>query len=92
MLAALAVGTPLRAFRRTEYSLYQENGRWWLGRRVASAATYDVLAGPLRPPPESGPAFSTGRGLGSLGGSGWGGAGQQRLRACQRLWEHVHEE
>ena len=58
VLAGVVVCTPVRAFRRTEYALYQKNGRWWLGRRVGSAPIYDVLAGPLRPPPESGPAFT----------------------------------
>ncbi len=58
VLAGLRVGTPVRAFRRTEYALYRKYGRWWLGRRFGSAPIYDILAGPLRPPPESGPAFT----------------------------------
>ncbi len=42
------VGAPLRAFRSIEYGLYQEGGRWWLGRKVGAAASYEKLTGPLR--------------------------------------------
>ncbi len=42
------VGAPLRAFRRIEYGLYQEGGRWWLGRKVGTALSYEKLTGPLR--------------------------------------------
>ncbi len=46
--ADVAVGAPFRAFRRTEYGLYQADGRWWLGRKVGGAATYEKMTGPLR--------------------------------------------
>lgn len=44
----LQVGVPFRAFRRIEYGLYEEGGRWWLGRKVGDAASYEKLTGPLR--------------------------------------------
>lgn len=52
------VGAPVRLFRRIEYGLYQEDGRWWLGRRIGSAASYERLIGPLRPPTDSGLVFT----------------------------------
>lgn len=42
------VGSPFRTFRRVEYSLYQEYGRYWLGRKVGAAASYEMMTGPLR--------------------------------------------
>lgn len=45
--AGLAVGAPLRAFRRVEYGLYADGGRWWLGRKVGAAGSYQKLTGPL---------------------------------------------
>ncbi len=48
------VGAPFRAFRSTQYGIYQEDGRWWLGRKVGAAASYEKLAGPLRAPADSG--------------------------------------
>ncbi len=48
LLDYVQVGSPLRAFRRIEYGLYQEGGRWWLGRKVGTAASYEKLTGPLR--------------------------------------------
>lgn len=56
-LAGVRVGAPFRAFRRVQYGIYSENGRWWLGRKVGSATSYEMLTGPLRPPTASGPAF-----------------------------------
>ena len=46
--ATIGVGTPWREFRRVEYGLFQEDGRWWLGRKVAGAASFEKLTGPLR--------------------------------------------
>lgn len=40
-------GSPLRAFRKVEYSLMESDGRWWLGSKVGSAAGFEVLTGPL---------------------------------------------
>jgi len=53
----VAVGAPLRAFRRVQYGIYQEGGRWWLGRKVGSSASYERLTGPLRAPADSGLKF-----------------------------------
>jgi hypothetical protein len=48
------LGAPYRAFRRVTYGIYQEEGRWWLGRRVGSSTTFEMLTGPLRAPTDSG--------------------------------------
>ena len=40
-----------------EYSEYQQGGRWWLGRKVGAAASYEQLTGPLIAP-SSGLAFT----------------------------------
>jgi hypothetical protein len=46
----IQVGAPFRSFRRVEYAEYQLNNRWWLGRKVGSATSYDQLTGPLLSP------------------------------------------
>ncbi len=46
----LKIGAPFRSFRRVEYAEYQLNNRWWLGRKVGAAASYDQLTGPLVAP------------------------------------------
>jgi len=46
----IKVGAPFRSFRRVEYAEYQLNNRWWLGRKVGAAASYDQLTGPLVSP------------------------------------------
>jgi type II secretory pathway pseudopilin PulG len=51
------LGAPYRAFRRTTYGIFQESGRWWLGRRVGSSNTWERLTGPLRAPADSGLYF-----------------------------------
>jgi hypothetical protein len=56
--AYIKVGAPLRNFRRVEYAEYQLNNRWWLGRRVGAAATYEQLTGPLLAPASNGLAFT----------------------------------
>lgn len=53
----IKVGAPFRSFRRVEYSEYQQGGRWWLGRKVGAAASYEQLTGPLLAP-SSGLAFT----------------------------------
>lgn len=53
----IKVGAPFRSFRRVLYTEFQQNGRWWLGRKIGSAATYDQLTGPLIAP-SSGLAFA----------------------------------
>ena len=52
------IGAPFKSFRRIQYGAFQQNGRWWLGRRVGSAAAYELLTGPLRPPSDSGLVFT----------------------------------
>ena len=46
--ADIALGAPLRTFRRIEYGLFAADGRWWLGRRVG-AGSWEKLTGPLLP-------------------------------------------
>ena len=48
--SSIKVGAPFRGFRRVLYTEFQQNGRWWLGRKVGDAATYDQLTGPLVAP------------------------------------------
>jgi prepilin-type N-terminal cleavage/methylation domain-containing protein len=55
--AGLGVGSVVRGFQKTVYKLAQVNGRWWLTRRVGSAATYDIVTGPLRSDTDSGLVF-----------------------------------
>ena len=55
--AGVVVGSPVRAFRRTQYGLYQEGGRWWLGRKVGSSSTWEGLTGPFASPADSGLVF-----------------------------------
>ncbi len=51
------VGSLVRSFRSVQYGIYQDGGRWWLGRQVGSAASYEKLTGPLRQPSDSGLVF-----------------------------------
>lgn len=48
------VGAPFRAFHRVEYGMFQDDGRWWLGRKIGAAASYEKLIGPLLSPTDSG--------------------------------------
>ncbi len=48
------LGAAFRAFRRIEYGLFLEDGRWWLGRKIGAAASYEKLTGPLSSPSDSG--------------------------------------
>jgi prepilin-type N-terminal cleavage/methylation domain-containing protein len=54
----IKVGAPFRGFRRVEYSEYQQNGRWWLGRRIGAASSYEQLTGPLLAPASNGLRFA----------------------------------
>jgi type II secretory pathway pseudopilin PulG len=54
----IKVGAPFRSFRRTQYAEYQQNNRWWLGRKVGAAAAYELLTGPLLAPASNGLAFT----------------------------------
>jgi prepilin-type N-terminal cleavage/methylation domain-containing protein len=53
----IKVGVPFRTFRRVEYAEFQQNSRWWLGRKVGAAASYERLTGPLLAPASNGLAF-----------------------------------
>jgi prepilin-type N-terminal cleavage/methylation domain-containing protein len=55
--AYLKVGAPFRSFKRVQYAEFQLNSRWWLGRKVGAAASYEQLTGPLVAP-SSGLAFA----------------------------------
>jgi prepilin-type N-terminal cleavage/methylation domain-containing protein len=48
--SGIKVGAPFRSFRRVEYAEYTLNGRWWLGRKVSGASSYEQLTGPLASP------------------------------------------
>lgn len=54
----IKVGAPFRSFRRVEYAEYQLNNRWWLGRKVGAATSYEQLTGPLVPPAANGLTFA----------------------------------
>jgi len=45
----IKVGAPVRAYRRVQYGQYLLDGRWWLGRKVGAAASFEQLTGPLLP-------------------------------------------
>ncbi len=64
--SGIRVGAPLRMFRRVEYAEYQAQGRWWLGRRVGGAATYEQLTGPLLAPGSGGLTFAYYDALGAV--------------------------
>ena len=46
----IKIGAPFRSFRRVQYAEYQLNNRWWLGRKIGAAASYEQLTGPLVAP------------------------------------------
>jgi prepilin-type N-terminal cleavage/methylation domain-containing protein len=54
----ITTGAPFRSYRRVEYSEYTSNSRWWLGRKVGAAATYEQLTGPLLSPSLNGLQFA----------------------------------
>jgi hypothetical protein len=56
--AGVRIGAPFRAFRRVEYSLVQDSSEWWLSRRVGGATSFELLAGPLAAPADSGLRFT----------------------------------
>lgn len=62
----LKVGAPFRSFRRVEYTEYQLNSRWWLGRKVGAATSYEQLTGPLAPPGSNGLTFAYYDSLGAV--------------------------
>jgi prepilin-type N-terminal cleavage/methylation domain-containing protein len=46
----IKIGAPFRSFRRIQYAEYQLNNRWWLGRKIGAATSYEQLTGPLVAP------------------------------------------
>jgi type II secretory pathway pseudopilin PulG len=57
-LTGLEIGAPYRQFRKIHYGLYLDpDGRWWLGRKVGGAASWEKLTGPLSTPSDSGLAL-----------------------------------
>ncbi len=46
----IKVGAAFRQFRRVQYAEFALNNRWWLGRKVGAAASYEQLTGPLIAP------------------------------------------
>ena len=62
----LKVGAQFRSFRRVEYKEFQLNDRWWLGRKVGAATSYERLTGPLAPPASNGLTFAYFDSLGAV--------------------------
>ena len=62
----LKVGAPFRSFRRVEYAEFQLNNRWWLGRKVGAATSYERLTGPLVAPASNGLTFAYYDSLGAV--------------------------
>jgi len=54
----IKIGAPFRSFRSVQYAEFQQNGRWWLGRKVGQAASWEQLTGPLLAPGSNGLAFT----------------------------------
>lgn len=55
--AGVGIGTPIRVFTSVDYGIFQQASRWWLGRKLGGAASYELVTGPLRSPSDSGLAF-----------------------------------
>ncbi|MFL5482764.1 MAG: PilW family protein [Gemmatimonadaceae bacterium] len=64
--SGIVVGAAYRGFRKVQYGEYQLNSRWWLGRKVGAAATYEQLTGPLLAPASNGLAFAYYDSLGAV--------------------------
>lgn len=57
-LSGVEIGAPYRQFRRIHYGLYLDaDGRWWLGRKIGAAGSWEKLTGPLSAPSDSGLAL-----------------------------------
>jgi len=52
------VGSPVRSFERVEYGLVENEGRWWLARKVGASSSWDLMTGPLRKPADGGLEFT----------------------------------
>lgn len=46
----IRIGSQMRPFRWYVYKLYEEGGRYWLGRRTLSQSSYTPVVGPLMAP------------------------------------------
>jgi len=64
--AFIKVGSPFRNFRRVQYAEFQQNSRWWLGRKFGAAPSYELLTGPLIAPASGGLAFAYYDSLGAV--------------------------
>jgi hypothetical protein len=64
--SGIVVGAAYRGFRKVQYGEYQLNSRWWLGRKVGAAPTYEQLTGPLLPPASNGVSFAYYDSLGAV--------------------------
>jgi hypothetical protein len=54
VLDEIVVGAPVRVFRRTQYELFQQDGYWWLGRRIGNSKAHQIVTGPLLSPEAGG--------------------------------------
>lgn len=57
LLNGLQVGAELRAFRKTQYTTAEIEGRWWLVRETGAGVDAELLTGPLAAPADSGLVF-----------------------------------
>ena len=55
--AGVGIGSGIRSFQRAQYGMFQQSGRWWLGRKLGSAGSFELVTGPLRAPADSGLVF-----------------------------------
>ena len=56
--SGIAAGSLLRSFRKVKYSEYTDQGRWWLGRKVGNASSWEKLTGPLLDSASNGLTFT----------------------------------
>jgi len=56
--SGIKVGALLRAFRKVKYSEFTDGGRWWLGRKVGNATSWEKLTGPLLDSTSNGLTFT----------------------------------
>ena len=55
---SVQVGSVVRAFHWTEYSLQARDGRYWLAQKQQGETAYALIVGPLLSPADSGVSFS----------------------------------
>ncbi len=44
----------MRAITRRKFALFPQDGRWYLGRKDGAATAYEIVAGPMKAPSDSG--------------------------------------